>query len=99
MVMKIGKNALDNFKILSESNTGDIFFHLSSFPSAFVILSSPLIDDEMIELAAITCKQCTKFRNIPNIYVDFCDVSNVTATSKAGTVTYIRRRQVKRIKI
>ena len=96
----IGKNAADNFKILSEADGDDYFFHLASFPSCFVILKASYVDTANIETAASACKGSTKFRNVPNLYVDYCACANVNMiSSKLGSVSYTSRRKVSRIKV
>ena len=36
----IGSNAKENWKLLEDSKPNNLFFHLSSFPSCYVILQT-----------------------------------------------------------
>jgi predicted ribosome quality control (RQC) complex YloA/Tae2 family protein len=100
---KIGNNAEENWKILDESKENYIFFHLSSFPSCYVILE---IENEIknifelnkiIEQTALQCKLNTKYKNLKHIKVDYCPVSNVIKGDKIGEVYYKSNKKVKNI--
>lgn len=96
--IKIGKNANDNWKILDEACPQHIFFHLSSFPSCYVIFEcDDQPSDEIIEHCARTCKEHTKYRNLKNIKVDYTLCSNVTKGEKLGEVIYKSNKKVKKI--
>ena len=99
---KIGGNADENWKILSESSQDNLFFHLSSFPSCYVIYNCnkenyPYMN--IIKQIAEVCKNNTKYKNLKNIKVDFTLCSNVVKGDKVGEVIYKSNRQVKQIKL
>jgi len=96
----IGKNAQDNFKILESADDNYYFFHLTSFPSPFVILvceDNPT--NEEINKAAILCKDNSKYRNLKNLRVDYCQCSNVMKGDKIGEIFFKSIRKVKNVKI
>ena len=102
---KIGNNAEENWNLLDNASDNHLFFHLSSFPSCFVILE---LDDDIedffvlnkiLEKAAIECKLNTKYKKLINIKVDYCLVSNVTKGEKIGEVYYKSNRKVKNIMV
>jgi hypothetical protein len=112
----IGKNRKENWKILEdtqkeinkelkEETTNNVFFfHLSSFPSCFVILKSKeKISDhpgiEIIKKASLICLENTKYKNLNNIYVDYTNISNVKKTENVGEIEYISLRKVFKIKV
>lgn len=96
--LTIGKNASDNWDILDRAQNDDMFFHLSHFPSPYVILSGfTHIDKDIIYTAATCCKQHSKYKNIRNIRVDYCLCSNLTKGEQVGSVYYNSNRQVKNI--
>lgn len=96
---KIGQNASENWKILDESNKDDVFFHLKSFPSCYVIMDSRIENIPAIKFGAFLCKQNTKYKSHKNIKIDYCKVSNVSKTNKLGEVIYNSNRQVNTIKL
>jgi len=99
---KIGSNAVENWDILAESKPYYLFFHLSSFPSCFLILECDenlYVDNKIIEESAILCKQNTKYKNLKNIKVDYTLCKNIEKGNKTGQVFYKSNRQVKTIKI
>ena len=59
----LGENAQDNWNILDKVEPNHYFFHLTSFPSPYVILlceETPSIEE--ITIAAQLCKGNTKYR-------------------------------------
>ena len=100
---KIGNNAEENWKILDEANENNLFFHLSSFPSCYVILEieNEIKDifelNKIIEQAALECKLNTKYKNLKYIKVDYCSISNIIKGNKVGELFYKSNKQVKNI--
>jgi len=98
----IGNSASENWLLLEQANPNDYLFHLSSFPSCYIILKNNLeykIDYDIFLECCKICKANTKFKNIPNLYVDYSLCSNVEKGEKVGELKYISKRQVKKIKI
>jgi predicted ribosome quality control (RQC) complex YloA/Tae2 family protein len=98
----LGENANDNWKIFSQTKPTDILFHLSSFPSCYVILKNSeniYPHNEIIEKAALICKSNTKYRNIKNIRVDYTFCANVIKGEKVGQIIYISNKKVLNIKV
>ena len=67
-----------------------IFFHLSSYPSCYVILEYKDSDltPFMIQTAAHLCKNGTKYRTLKNVKVDWCRCDNLKKTDKIGEVIF-----------
>lgn len=94
----IGGNAKENWDILSNSKDNHIFFHLSSFPSCYVICETDNLPDiETIRQIALLCKQNTKYRNIPTIRVDYTLCKNVFKGDNVGEVVYKSNKKVSNI--
>lgn len=96
----LGGNAQDNWNILEKAEPNHYFFHLTSFPSPYVILlckDTPLIEE--IIFASQLCKEHTKYRNFKNIRVDYCPCSNVSKGDKIGEAVFYSIKKVKNIKI
>jgi predicted ribosome quality control (RQC) complex YloA/Tae2 family protein len=95
----IGENAKDNWNLLDMSDESDYFFHLSSFPSCYVIMESQEEPTKnMLEYGAFLCKNSGKYKSVGNLKIDYCKCSNLKKGDKVGEVIYIRPRQVNRIK-
>lgn len=96
----VGEDAKDNWNILEKSDENDIFFHLTKFPSCFLILRNPVkVDKETIHQCADLCVRNTKYRNLGNIYVDYTMVKNVQRGEIFGEVYYISLRKVKKVMV
>jgi len=100
----IGENAKENWDILTKAylnkNPNYLFFHLSSFPSCYVILhSEEKVENNVIEECARLCLDHTKFRNMKGIYVDYTFISNTRKGDIVGEVEYISGRKVKKIRM
>ena len=101
--IKTGKNALQNWELLEsyKNHPNFLFFHLSSFPSCFVIWENdeenPKKED--IEKVARVCLENTKYKKIKGIKVDYTRIGNVKRGDKPGEIYYISERKVKPIKL
>ena len=96
----IGTSAKENWEILSSAGDADIFFHLTKFPSCYVILSTDgdtNVSVDVIRKAAMICKENTKFRNIFKVSVDYTPCNNVYTGGKVGEAFFRSNRKVNRI--
>lgn len=97
---KIGNNKQENWKLLDESRDSNLFFHLSSFPSCYVILECDQYpNDKIINECASYCKNNTKYKNLKDVKVDYCLCSNVIKGENVGEIFYKSNRKVKQIKV
>ena len=100
-VCKLGETAKENWNIFDKAENNYLFFHLSSFPSGYVILEYK--DSEptpfMIQIAAQHCKNGTKYKTLKNIKVDWCRCDNLEKTDKVGEIIFKSNRKVKQITI
>jgi len=108
ITIKIGVNAQENWKLFENSLANYILFHLSSFPSCYVIIEKEIdlnegnnfqIYENIIREASILCKSNTKYKNLKNIYVDYTNCKNIIKGSKVGEIIYKSNKKVNRIKI
>jgi predicted ribosome quality control (RQC) complex YloA/Tae2 family protein len=95
----IGENARDNWDMLGIADDSYYFFHLSSFPSCYVIMESKYPSQSMLRYGAMLCKHATKYRHVKNIKVDYCRCSNLVKGDNTGEVVYVRPRQVNKIHV
>ena len=99
---RIGTNAKENWNLLEKSKPTDILFHLSSFPSCYVILENDTKDFPsmyIIEQVALNCKLNTKYKNLKNIKVDYTLCDNVEKGEFVGELIYKSNRKVLSIKV
>lgn len=99
---KIGSNAIENWEILDKSKETYLFFHLTSFPSCYVIYETENKDDislEIITECALLCKNNTKYKNLKNIKIDYTYCNNILKCDKIGEIIYKSNKKVKTIKI
>jgi predicted ribosome quality control (RQC) complex YloA/Tae2 family protein len=92
----VGQSAKENWDILGNARQTDIFFHLSKFPSCYVILCTPIdVSDVIIRKVARICKENTKYGF--RVSIDYTQCNNVIKGTKVGEVIYKSNRRVKRI--
>ena len=100
-ICNLGQNARENWILLDQANPNDYFFHLSAFPSGYVILETngaePTFD--MIVTAAQLCKMHTKYYKYRDLKVDYCLCSNVSKGDIVGEVIFNSNRKVKQVKV
>ena len=95
----IGQNAAENWKIIDDSSDNYYWFHLKSFPSCHVIVQTDDITPDILLHAAQLCKSNTKYRNLPNVKVDYTPISNIIKGTDVGSVHFKSNRKVKNITI
>ena len=100
-IIRSGRTAKENWKLLESSSSHHYFFHLSSFPSGYVILEHDLeeVPERIIIECAEICKAGTKYRNLKNLKVDYCQCSNVVKGDIVGEAIFKSNRKVKVISI
>ena len=95
----LGESAIENWDMLNDIDPSNYFFHLSSFPSGYCSVLTDELTPDIIEYAAMLCKRGTKYRNLSNVYVDYCPYSNLRKGSKPGEAVFKSKRKVQRIKV
>ncbi len=96
----IGENKTDNWSLLDNRDERHLFFHLTSFPSCYIILEclEPVSNKIKMKCAEI-CREHTKYKRLKNLKVDCCECSNLRKGEKIGEVEYKSNRKVEIIKI
>ena len=89
MLKKIG--------LLEKMKTITFSFKIISILSCYIRIQNPTKD--MIMKAASFCKLYTKYRNLPNIKINYTIINNVKKADKVGSVTFNSNRKVQDIKI
>jgi len=96
----VGENAQDNWNIISAANQNDIWFHLSNFPSAHVIIKIPdnfklkFIPKQLYYKCASICKVDSKYCNIKKVKVIYTEIKHVTKGDKVGSVHTTRTKEL-----
>ena len=98
-LIKIGENAKENWALIDASEPEWWWFHLKSFPSSHVVLETSEPTNEELIAAATWCKDTTKYRNLKNLKVSYCQIKNIKKAEKVGSVTFLSNRKVKDIKL
>ena len=96
---KLGQTAIENWELFDAALPNHYFFHLSSYPSGYLILETSDPSDDVLIECALLCKNGTKYKNLKNVNVDYCMCSNLKKGLSVGEVEFIRPRQVKKVKI
>lgn len=93
-----GTSAKENWELLSSSKPEHYFFHLSSFPSGYIILQCDgKPRTPIIQHCAKLCQEGTKYRNLQKLKIDFCPCSNVIKGDKVGEAVYKSNRRVETV--
>ena len=90
----IGQNAVENFKIIDDSQPDDLWFHVAEFPSCHVVAKiNDIIDNinrkdmkYVVKQGAVLCKQYSKYKSVKNLDIIYTEISNVQKTSIIGSV-------------
>jgi predicted ribosome quality control (RQC) complex YloA/Tae2 family protein len=94
----IGRNAQDNWDIISISNHDDLWFHIESNPSCHVILKTEERDipKKVIYLCAQMCKENSKFKGCRSVAVIYSKIRDIRKGGKVGEVI-VRNSKTHRI--
>lgn len=95
----VGQNARENWSILSSSSQKDLFFHLTSFSSAYGILKFPYNNSSIHECASILKLNSNKAKNLHRVKIDYTPVNNVRKGEVLGEVIYKNKKYVQTILI
>jgi len=100
-VCKLGESAKENWSLLDNSKPHHLFFHLSSFPSGYVIVEYENTEPThfILHTAAQICKNGTKFKYLNDVKVDWCRCDNLKKSDKIGEVFFNSNRRVQQIKV
>ena len=84
----IGKNALDNWKLIDLSAPNDIWIHINNHPSAHVVIVSNnlKIPINVIQYGAYLCKMNSKFNYLQKIKCVYTFIKNVKKGDEVGSV-------------
>ena len=97
-VAKIGKNAQENWDLISDSSQNDIWFHLDNFSSPHVVLTVPSeikkIPKQLITWCAVLCKIHSKYNAIKKVPVIYTEIKHVKKADKVGAVTTEKTKRI-----
>lgn len=85
-LFKVGKNAVDNWKLFKEASQKDWWFHLNSDSSPFVIVKIDKLSKEDIQQAASLVKDNSKRKGKGRVKVVYTQISNLKRGSEVGEV-------------
>lgn len=98
----VGKNNLDNWRIIDESNEDDLWIHINEHPSCHVIIKKnenkkdfPI---DIIKKAGIICKNNSKCRIYKSVRIVYTTIKNVKKTDKCGEV-YLKNFKISKFTI
>jgi predicted ribosome quality control (RQC) complex YloA/Tae2 family protein len=96
----VGRNAQDNWDIIKESHEKWLWIHLDKFPSGHVIIckESSIITDEEIIYGCNLCISHSKYKNLRNLSIVYCEINNLMLGSEIGSVYFkSNKRTTKKI--
>lgn len=93
----VGQNAQENWTMLSTASQKDLFFHLTSFSSAYGILKYPYDTTIIPDCASILKLNSNKAKNLHRVKVDYTPVSNTRKGEVLGEVIYKNKKYVQTI--
>jgi predicted ribosome quality control (RQC) complex YloA/Tae2 family protein len=93
-VIKVGRNAKENWQLLDQASNTDWWFHLESFPSPHVFIDKENPSKSEIYQAAGYCKEYSKYKNYHTIYITYTQVKNIFKGFKEGEVLSFRTQRL-----
>lgn len=103
ITFRLGKNAIENHKLIDDADPNDLWFHLDGFPSGHCILEVNRINDiDSIDIiyAANLVKSHSKLKNHnKKLKVIYTNVGNLKKGKAKGEVIMLNLKRVKTIMI
>ncbi len=94
VILKIGRDAEENARLVRMSDPESIWFHLSKFPSPHGVLVFPSdteISEDLLRTCASHVKALSKHKNAPNISIDMLPIKYVkNIDTHPGTVSLLK---------
>ena len=87
--IEIGRNQMENDRLIKISRQNSIWFHLKDQPSphgVITLLNNSPLDKEVIHRTAQLVKSFSKAKNQNNVSVEYISLSKIKTTNIPGTV-------------
>ena len=95
--IKIGRNAIENWKLIDSASPDDVWFHLN-LASPHVVISRPepsiIIPKTLIYKCGILCKKYSSYRKETNINVIYTQIKNITKGKEVGSVDVLHYKKI-----
>ncbi len=95
----VGTNAKENWELIDNSDSFDLWFHVEDLPSGHVvvrerfdkqdkqdIIDKPTYPNQIISLAANYCKNQSKYKNQTKLKIVYTEISNIKKGRDIGSV-------------
>ena len=90
---RVGQNAKENFDLIDDSKTDDIWFHINQASSCHVVANIPLdknYDKKILKKiavqGAVICKQYSRYKSETSSCVMYTPIKNVKKGGSIGSV-------------
>lgn len=95
-VIHVGKNARDNWELLENASADDLWFHVTSESSAYVIVENNEKPDNEIEKltiykAAAICKSRSKLKNTKKVSISYLPIQYVKKGKCVGEAILLKK--------
>lgn len=96
--IRIGENAIENWRLIDDSKQNDLWFHVENHPSCHVVLSCESnnnIHKSVINHCAYLCKEGSKLKVNKSVKIIYTEIKNVKKADKIGSVTTKNTKHIK----
>jgi predicted ribosome quality control (RQC) complex YloA/Tae2 family protein len=92
--VKVGKNAIENDKLVDNADKEHYWFHLSKFVSCHAILESDDPSKSSKQFAAEKVKENSKYGSFKGLKVDCIQVKHIKQENTPGLVSLLKKPQI-----
>ena len=97
-IIFIGKNKYDNWKLIDNAKSSDIWFHVENNSSSHVILQTDIslnkIPKQVVKRCACLCKSKSSSKSIKNCSIIYTTISNITKGDIVGQVIVNNKKTI-----
>ena len=90
----LGENAIENHKILNQTNKNYWWFHLNDCESGHCIVNTDKINNDIITIAGNYIKKYSKLKNNNMVKICYSKVENIKVLDKPGMVEFYNNKKV-----
>ncbi len=100
----VGTNAKENWNLIDESDSFDLWLHVENYPSGHVIIKEKLIGkqesnasdypNQIIAIGANYCKSQSKYSHIPKLKIVYTQIGNLKKGKEVGSVHVSKEKYI-----
>jgi predicted ribosome quality control (RQC) complex YloA/Tae2 family protein len=94
----VGRNSKENWDLIDNSESDDLWFHVEDKPSCHVFIKKPFNCDifpkDVIIRGAQLCKEYSKYKHDKKVKIIYTTINNIKKSKEIGSVTILNIKKL-----